>query len=115
MTEPQQPIFAALADPMRRELLANLAENSPRTATQFAQEYPDITRQGILKHLNVLKEAGLVTVQQKGREKRYSLTPAPLDELDAWIKALEAKWDARLLRLKTLLENEDPNTPPEEE
>ena len=115
MTEPQQPIFAALADPMRRELLANLAENSPRTATQFAQEYSHITRQGILKHLNVLEEAGLVTVQQKGREKRYSLTPAPLDELDAWIKALEAKWDARLLRLKTLLENEDPNTPPEEE
>jgi DNA-binding transcriptional ArsR family regulator len=100
------PVFAALADPMRRSLLVNLAENSPRTATQLAQEYP-ITRQGILKHLNILEEAGLVAVHQKGREKRYSLTPEPLTELERWIKDLESLWDKRLLRLKTLLENEE--------
>jgi DNA-binding transcriptional ArsR family regulator len=101
------PVFAALADPMRRKLLANLAENSPRTATQLAAEYP-ITRQGILKHLSILHDAGLVTVQQYGREKRYTLTPEPLSELDQWIHEITAKWDARLLRLKTLLENEEP-------
>jgi DNA-binding transcriptional ArsR family regulator len=100
------PIFAALADPMRRNLLVNLAENSPRTATQLAEEYP-ITRQGILKHLNILEEAGLVAVHQKGREKRYSLTPEPLTELEQWIKDLGTLWDKRLLRLKTMLENED--------
>jgi DNA-binding transcriptional ArsR family regulator len=100
------PVFAALADPMRRSLLVNLAENSPRTATQLAEEYP-ITRQGILKHLNILEEAGLVAVHQKGREKRYSLTPEPLTELEQWIKDLESLWDKRLLRLKTLLENEE--------
>jgi DNA-binding transcriptional ArsR family regulator len=100
------PVFAALADPMRRSLLVNLAENSPRTATQLAQEYP-ITRQGILKHLNILEEAGLVAAHQKGREKRYSLTPEPLTELEQWIKDLESLWDKRLLRLKTLLENEE--------
>jgi DNA-binding transcriptional ArsR family regulator len=100
-----QPIFAALADPVRRDLLINLAETSPKTATTLAQEYP-ITRQGILKHLNVLEEAGLVTVNQKGREKRYSLTPEPLNELEQWVKKVSAKWDERLLRLKTLLEAE---------
>src|SRR5215204_4987220 len=103
------PVFAALADPMRRKLLVNLAENSPKTATRLATEYP-ITRQGILKHLRVLEEAGLVTVTQQGREKRYSFTPEPLSELDQWIKEINAKWDERLLRLKTFLESEDSGT-----
>ena len=100
------PIFAALADPIRRSLLVNLAENSPRTATQLAREYP-ITRQGVLKHLNVLEEAGLVAVHQKGREKRYVLTPEPLSELDHFVKEIGAKWDKRLLRLKAFLEDEE--------
>lgn len=100
------PVFAALADPMRRKLLVNLAENSPKTATRLATEYP-ITRQGILKHLRVLEEAGLVSVSQQGREKNYTFTPEPLSELDQWIKQLNATWDERLLRLKHFLESED--------
>ena len=105
MHEDQQALFAALADPMRRSLLVNLAEHSPRTATQLAQEYP-ITRQGILKHLTILEDAGLVAVHQAGREKRYTLTPEPLEELEQWIADIGAKWDERLLRLKTWLEQE---------
>lgn len=100
------PIFAALADPVRRSLLVNLAENSPKTATQLAREYP-ITRQGILKHLKVLEEAGLVAVHQKGREKRYVLTPEPLSELDQFVREISAKWDERLLRLKAFVEDEE--------
>jgi DNA-binding transcriptional ArsR family regulator len=103
--ENEQPLFAALADPMRRSLLVNLAEHSPRTATQLAEDYP-ITRQGILKHLTILEDAGLVAVHQTGREKRYTLTPEPLEELEEWIKDIGAKWDERLLRLKTWLEHE---------
>lgn len=99
------PVFVALADPMRRSLLTNLAENSPRTATQLAEEYP-ITRQGVLKHLQVLEEAGLVSVYQEGREKRYVLTPEPLTELEIWVREIGAKWDQRLLRLKAFVENE---------
>jgi DNA-binding transcriptional ArsR family regulator len=71
----------------------------------MAEEYP-ITRQGILKHLNILEEAGLVRVTQQGREKRYTLTPEPLSELDQWIKALNAKWDERLMRLKNFIESD---------
>lgn len=100
---PQQQIFAALADPVRRSLLLKLAEESPKTATQLARDYP-ITRQGILKHLTVLEDAGLVAVQQQGRDKRYTLTPQPLTELEGWVKDVGARWDERLLRLKTLLE-----------
>ena len=103
--EHEQSLFAALADPIRRGLLVNLAEHSPRTATQLAEDYP-ITRQGILKHLTILEDAGLVAVNQSGRAKRYTLTPDPLEELDQWIEDIGAKWDERLLRLKTLLEQE---------
>jgi DNA-binding transcriptional ArsR family regulator len=99
------PVFAALADPTRRQLLTYLAENSPRTATQLAADYP-ITRQGILKHLTILEGAGLVAVHQRGREKRYTLTPEPLGELEQWIKDIGAKWDQRLLRLKAFVEQE---------
>jgi DNA-binding transcriptional ArsR family regulator len=101
-----KPVFAALADPMRRELLNNLAAHSPKTATQFAAEYP-ITRQGILKHLNLLRDAGLVTVYQRGREKRYTFAPEQLSELERWIKEVEGKWDERLLRLKNMIESEN--------
>ncbi len=100
------PIFAALADPTRRQLLTHLAESSPKTATQLATEYP-ITRQAILKHLTILAEAGLVTVQQQGRDKQYTLTPEPLVEVEQWVKAISTRWEARLLRLKTFLETEE--------
>lgn len=100
-----QHVFAALADPVRRQLLIDVARNSPRTATQFAREYP-ITRQGILKHLQILEDAGLVTVQQVGREKRYVLTPEPLTEIKEWVDELNAIWDERLVRLKSLIESE---------
>ena len=103
--EHEQSLFAALADPIRRGLLVNLAEHSPKTATQLAEDYP-ITRQGILKHLTILESAGLVAVHQAGREKRFTLTPEPLEELEQWIEDIGAKWDERLLRLKTLLEHE---------
>lgn len=104
----EQSVFDALADPMRRSLLQNLAEYSPKTATQLAQEYP-ITRQGILKHLAVLEHAGLVAVHQAGREKRYTLTPEPLGELERWASAVGAAWDARLLRLKAWVEQGPPD------
>ena len=98
-------IFAALADSTRRNLLMNLAENSPKTATQLAADYP-ITRQGILKHLHILEEAGLVAIYQKWREKRYTLTAEPLNDIEEWIKEISAKWDQRLQRLKIMLESE---------
>ncbi len=102
-------IFAARADPTRLDLVMILAGNNPKTATQLAEEYR-ITRQEILKHLHLLEGAGLVAVHQKGSEKRYTLTPDPLGEIDEWIKEISATWDERLQRLKALLENEATDT-----
>ena len=98
------PVFAALADPMRRGILITLAESSPKTATQLSANFP-ITRQGVLKHLRILQEAGLIAVQRQGREVRFELKTEPLSEVDAFVKAVEAKWDARLLRLKAFVES----------
>jgi DNA-binding transcriptional ArsR family regulator len=105
MFESNERVFSALADTTRRRLLSNLAESSPKTATQLAQEFP-ITRQGIMKHLNLLVEAGLVQTQAQGREKRYSFTSKPLRGVSEWIEAIGAKWDERLQRLKTMVEED---------
>lgn len=101
----QRLVFDALADPVRRSLLLQLAEHSPKTATQLAVDYP-ITRVGILKHLTILENARLVAVHQVGREKRYTITPEPLREVEQFVKELGDKWDARLHRLKAMLEGE---------
>ena len=101
----EERIFMALADSTRRRLLTTLAESSPKTATQLAREFP-ITRQGILKHLEILAAAGLVQIRAKGREKRYWLALEPLHDVSAWIEAIGAKWDARLQRLKALVEDD---------
>jgi predicted ArsR family transcriptional regulator len=105
MFENNERVFSALADTTRRQLLLTLAESSPKTATQLAQEFP-ITRQGIVKHLNLLAQAGLVQRQTKGREKRYSFTPEPLHSVSERIEAIGAKWDERLQRLKDLVEDD---------
>ena len=103
MNDTQGMVFAALADPVRRQLLLTLAENGTKTATQLTQDFP-ITRQGITKHLEVLQAAGLVEAQAAGREKRYTLHPEPLHDVSAWITTLGAVWDARLRRLKAIVE-----------
>ncbi len=108
VNERGQAVFSALSDPMRRSLLLNLAQHSPRTATQLARDYP-ITRQGIRKHLTILQDAGLVSVHQKGREMRYTLTPEPLDDVEYWLEKISAVWDRRLQRLKKMLEEEGEN------
>lgn len=92
----------ALADPTRREMIRQLAERGPGTATEFASTFP-ITRQAITKHLDVLHDAGLVSVRRSGREQRYTLTPEPLDEAMAWLSDVAAQWDSRLAALHRLL------------
>lgn len=104
MREAKQEVFSALADPVRRSLLISLAENS-RTASQFARQYP-MSRQGILKHLNILYQAGLVGTRKEGRDVLYELKPEPLSDVEAFVKRLEAKWDERLMRLKKFVEDQ---------
>jgi DNA-binding transcriptional ArsR family regulator len=96
-------VFAALADPTRREIAKLLAELGPLTPTELARQLP-ITRQAVTKHLGSLEEAGLVRSTRHGRETRYRLTPRPLEAAALWMAALGAEWDERLEALRGLLE-----------
>ena len=98
-TQPLQAVFVALADPTRRQMLTRLSEQGPGTATQLAAGLP-ITRQAVTKHLLALSEAGLVTAQRQGREKRYVLAPEALDDAMAWMAEVGAAWDERLEALR---------------
>ncbi|MBI5105845.1 MAG: winged helix-turn-helix transcriptional regulator [Solirubrobacterales bacterium] len=91
-------VFAALADPTRREVVRLLAERPGLTASALADELP-VTRQAIAKHLAVLHDAGLAEVEREGREARYRLTPAPMADAMAWMASTGARWDERLARL----------------
>lgn len=93
------PVFAALADPTRRRLLELLAECGDGTATELAAEFR-ISRQAVTKHLAALAAAGLVSAERAGRETRYRVTPAPLDEAVAWMTEVGARWDERLEALR---------------
>ena len=91
-------LFAALADPTRRQVIRSLSGAEPVTASGLAAELP-ITRQAIAKHLGALERAGLVEPRRAGRETRYRLTPEPLDGAIAWMEEVGARWDRSLARL----------------
>jgi DNA-binding transcriptional ArsR family regulator len=92
-------VFAALADPTRREVVRLLAERPGLTASALAVELP-VSRQAIAKHLAILHEAGLAEAEREGRETRYRLTPAPMNDAMAWMAHTGARWDDRLARLQ---------------
>jgi len=96
------PVFAALADPTRREVVRLLSQQPGLTASTLAGELP-VSRQAIAKHLAQLRDAGLAEAEHAGRETRYRLTPEPLAGAMAWMVAAGGQWDARLERLKRQL------------
>jgi DNA-binding transcriptional ArsR family regulator len=90
-------VFAALADPTRRDVIRRLARE-PASASRLAGELP-VSRQAIAKHLAARDRAGLVAARREGRELNYVLNPAPMGEAMAWMAGVGAEWDARLARL----------------
>ncbi|MCB9455345.1 MAG: helix-turn-helix transcriptional regulator [Anaerolineaceae bacterium] len=108
-TNDVQNVFVALADPARRKIIETLTEVGAKTATQLVPGL-EMTRQGVTKHLNILADAGLVTIYQRGRDKYYVLTPEPLEEATLWISAIAARWDERLEALRQFLEDDNETT-----
>jgi uncharacterized protein YndB with AHSA1/START domain/DNA-binding transcriptional ArsR family regulator len=84
--EPMSPIFRALSDPSRRILLDRLFERDGQTLVELCTYLPEMTRFGVMRHLDVLESAELVTTRRVGREKRHYLNPVPIRLLhDRWI------------------------------
>jgi ArsR family transcriptional regulator, cadmium/lead-responsive transcriptional repressor len=104
-------VFAALADPTRREVIRSLAEQPGLTASLLADELP-VTRQAVAKHLGALSGARLVEARREGRETRYTLTPAPLAGAMRWMSDVGGEWDERLERLATRSAQSGPARPP---
>lgn len=105
MTEPTAPIFRALADPNRRVLLDRLFERDGQTLGELCGHLPEMTRFGVMKHLGVLEEAGLVTSLKAGREKRHFLNPVPIRLVhDRWTGKFAGPIVGAMAMLKTSLE-----------
>src|ERR687889_1121522 len=97
-------VFKALADPTRRFLLDRLFERDGRTLTELESEL-EMTRFGVMKHLRLLEDAGLVVTRRSGREKLHFLNPVPIRLLhDRWVSKYAEPWAAGLSELKSNLE-----------
>jgi DNA-binding transcriptional ArsR family regulator len=92
-------VVGAIADPVRRDILAML-RHGPRTAGGVAAAF-EISRPAVSRHLRILRETGLVVDQPRGRERHYRLDVAPLAELDAWLAPFRHGWSATLDALET--------------
>ena len=99
-------VFRALGDPTRRRLLDALFEQDGQTLQSLERSLP-MTRFGVMKHLKVLEEAGLVTTKRRGREKLHFLNPVPIRLVhDRWVSKYAEPWAATLSGLKHELEEE---------
>src|SRR6476469_3306396 len=99
-------VFKALSDPTRRGLLDELFRRDGQTLTELERRLP-MTRFGVMKHLRVLEEAGLVTTRRRGREKLHFLNPVPIRLIhDRWVSKYAEPWATGLARIKRDIEEE---------
>jgi DNA-binding transcriptional ArsR family regulator len=97
-------VFRALADPTRRLLLDRLFERDGRTLTELESQL-DMTRFGVMKHLRILEQAGLVVSRKAGRSRLHYLNPVPIRLIhDRWIDKYNEHRVSALAKLKTQLE-----------
>jgi DNA-binding transcriptional ArsR family regulator len=93
--------LAALADPIRRQIVEMLADRE-RDAGELAAAFP-VSRPAVSRHLRVLREAGLVRVRPQAQRRVYALDPRPLEELARWLERYRGFWGQRLDALETEL------------
>ncbi|HEX8167405.1 MAG TPA: metalloregulator ArsR/SmtB family transcription factor [Beijerinckiaceae bacterium] len=116
MVKYQQPAldrtFAALADPTRRALIARLGEGEELSVSELARPFP-VSLPAIMKHLDVLSDAGLVARTKTGRTVSCRLTAAPMEDAMNWLERYARFWSDKLDRLAAFVEEEPcPPAPP---
>jgi DNA-binding transcriptional ArsR family regulator len=93
-------VWKALSDSTRRAILDRLREG-PRTTTEIVEAFPHLTRFGVMKHIDVLREAGLIQTREAGRQRINSLNPVPIRQIyERWVGKFEQLWTSHLLRIK---------------
>jgi DNA-binding transcriptional ArsR family regulator len=98
------PVWKALADPTRRAIL-DLLRDKPRTTTEIVDAFPHLTRFGVMKHLDSLREAGLVNTREEGRQRWNSLNVFPIRQIyERWVSPFQEMWASQLLGIKNMAE-----------
>lgn len=109
--EPLDDVWKALSDPTRRQIL-DLLRVGPRRTTEIVEEFPKLTRFGVMKHLDVLRSAGLVLTHAEGRERINALNPIPIRQIyERWVSKYADLWAATFLRVKESAERKADEPP----
>ena len=104
------PVWKALADPTRRSIL-DLLRDRPLTTTEIVDAFPHLTRFGVMKHLDALREAELVHTREEGRQRVNSLNVFPIRQIyERWVSPFQEVWSSHLLGIKELAEQEETGT-----
>ncbi|MEP6773995.1 MAG: helix-turn-helix domain-containing protein [Chloroflexota bacterium] len=96
-------VFKAVAD-HHRQLLDSLAQTDGQTLTELCAGMP-MSRIGVMKHLGILEQAGLITTRKVGREKLHFLSAAPLQDAAYWLLNYSQRWNERMDRLEDLIKH----------
>lgn len=98
------PVWKALSDPTRRTVL-DLLRNQPRTTREIVESFPHLTRFGVMKHLDALREAGLVHTRPEGRRRVNSLNVLPLRQIyERWVSPFHEFWSSQLPATREIAE-----------
>jgi DNA-binding transcriptional ArsR family regulator len=100
------PVWKALSDGTRRAILDFLRDR-PRTTTEIVESFPHMTRFGVMKHLDVLREAQLVQTREAGRQRLNSLNVLPIRQIyERWVGPFQELWSSVLLGIKGIAEKD---------
>jgi DNA-binding transcriptional ArsR family regulator len=100
MPDDLDPVWKALSDPTRRAIL-DLVRQGPRRTTEIVDAFPHLSRFGVMKHIDVLRAAGLINTREEGRQRVNSLNAVPIHRIyERWVSRYEGLWADKLLRLQ---------------
>jgi DNA-binding transcriptional ArsR family regulator len=106
MPDDLDPVWKSLSDPTRRAIL-DLVRQGPRRTTEIVEAFPHLSRFGVMKHLDVLREAGLINTREQGRQRVNSLNAVPIRRIyERWVSRYQEFWADKLLRLQEDVEVE---------
>jgi len=93
-------VWKALSDTTRRSIL-DLLRRGPRTTTEIVEAFPHLSRFGVMKHIEVLRDANLIHTREERRQRINSLNPVPIRQIyERWVGRFEGLWASHLLRIK---------------
>ena len=100
------PVWKALSDPTRRTIL-DILRDRPRTTTEIVERFSQLSRFGVMKHIEVLRQAQLVSTREAGRQRVNSLNVVPIRQIyERWVGPFQELWSGELLGIKDMAETE---------